>query len=60
MVDEMTVHVLWYRYFDGSGAAVVRAYLDPQRAKEDLDLLASVEDGKEFALVAVPLYGDHP
>lgn len=50
------IHVLWYRYSDGSSAGVVRAYADAERAQEDLDLLSISDGAKTFAIETVPVY----
>lgn len=54
---EKTVYVLWYKYRDGSGQEVVRAYGDPQRAKEDFDLISIFDSNKEWNLTKVPFFG---
>ena len=52
------IWVLWHRYYDGSGASVVRAYLDEVRAKADHELLIDQPGGStEWHLDKVPLFG---
>ncbi len=60
MADDLNAYVLWYRYSDGSGAGVLKAYLDEQRASEDYNLLSSVDDSKKYDIAEVSLYGDAP
>lgn len=57
MMDGEGVYVLWWKYSDGSGAGVVRAYRHKEDAEEDREILAGgVGDGmKEFFVVPVPL-----
>ena len=50
------VHVIWWRYSDGSSAGVLRAYADRQRADEDMDLLESSESMKSYSIETVPVY----
>ena len=47
------IWVLSWRYGDGSGSGVLRAYADEDRAKEDMDLL---DDCKEYELTCLPIY----
>ena len=51
------VYVIWWRYSDGSGAGVLRAYADRQRAEEDLDLL-TFEGSREYKIEELPIYRD--
>lgn len=59
-VDQTETHakvwVLWWRWYDGSGMGVLRAYTDEQRAKADLDLVKT-DAIRDYVLEAVPLYG---
>ena len=49
------VYVLWWQYHDKSGAGVMRAYADRQRAYEDLDLIEDTGDKKYF-IESLPVY----
>lgn len=60
MSDIKTVWVLWYRYTDGSGAGVVRAYSSEDRAQLDLELLQGNDGFKAFEVEELPVYGDAP
>ncbi len=48
--------VLWWRYSDGSGQGLERAYCNEDRAKQDLELAAG-DSIKEWKLDAVNIYG---
>lgn len=50
------IHVIWWRYSDGSAAGVLRAYADRQRADEDMDLLESEQSGKTYTIETLPIY----
>jgi len=50
------VHVIWWRYGDGSGAGVLRAYADQQRADEDMDLLENSDCSRQYKIETVPVY----
>lgn len=56
MAESKDVHVIWWRYSDGSGAGVLRAYADEQRANEDMDLLNFGGGGREYKIEMVPVY----
>lgn len=49
--------VLWWRYSDGSGAGVVRAYTHGGRAQADFDLVKKHQN-VDYELVAVEIYDD--
>jgi len=51
------IHVIWWRYLDGSASGVLRAYADKERAEEDLLLLEYDECGREYIITTVPIYG---
>lgn len=53
----MKVWILYYRYYDNSGFGVLRAYLDHDRAQEDMCLLSISEDGKGYFLEQLPVTG---
>ena len=50
------VWVLWWKYSDGSGAGVSRAYADKARANQDLELLTEGSDPKQYYLEHVAVY----
>lgn len=54
------VHVLWWRYSDGSASGVLRAYVDRQRAEEDMKLIEEAFSSKEYHLETLPIYGSGP
>lgn len=55
-MDDDGVYVLWWKYSDGSGAGVVRAYRIKEAADEDMEILKDLGDSmKEFAVTPVPL-----
>lgn len=55
-MDGEGVYVLWYRYSDGSGAGVIRAYQIKEDAEEDMKIVQNVGDSmKEFSVTPVPL-----
>ncbi len=43
------IWVLWWKYYDGSGVGIERAYGDEVRAKEDRELVGE-QDSKEWFL----------
>lgn len=51
-----TVYVIWWRYSDNSGAGVVRAYADRQRAEEDMEAFTHGENGRVYEIVDLPIY----
>lgn len=53
----IVVHVIWWRYSDGSSAGVFRAYADKQRAEEDMELIEHSIPSKDYELVTLPLIG---
>jgi len=53
--ESTEVHVLWWKYYDGSGCGLVRAYKDKDRAEEDLALVESLEDTRVYRLDSVEL-----
>ena len=54
-----TIKVLWWKYLDGSGMGIARAYLEPERAAEDLALLQDSATAKQWQLSEVELLGDY-
>ena len=55
-MDDDGVYVLWWKYSDGSGAGVVRAYQSSDKAEEDLKILKDHGDNvKEFSVTPVDL-----
>lgn len=52
-----TVWVLWWKYSDGSGQGIIRAYEDEQRAKDDFALVEESTD-RTYMLDHVPLFED--
>ena len=49
--------VLWFKFLDGSGSHIQRAYTDEKRANEDFELLRSDPRGsEEWILSKVPIY----
>lgn len=55
-MDGDGVYVLWWKYSDGSGAGIVRAYRIREDAQEDLKILEEVgDDSKEFSITPVDL-----
>lgn len=53
---EKTVWVLWWKYDDGSGQGIARAYGDEKRAKDDLALVGADLD-KTWKLTEVSFFG---
>jgi len=51
------VYVIWWKYGDGSGCGVMRAYADRQRAEEDLELLV-FDSNRQFEIAELPVYRD--
>jgi len=51
------VYVIWWRYSDNSGAGVMRAYADRQRAEEDLELL-EVNADRTYEIAELAIYRD--
>ena len=49
------VWVLSYRYRDGNGSGVLRAYASQSRGEQDMDLLRK-EGDKEYELNQIPVY----
>jgi hypothetical protein len=49
------VYVLWWKYSDGSGQGLTRAYTDEVRAKEDFALVEESID-KNYMLDFIPLF----
>ncbi len=50
------IYVLWWRWHDGSGGGVLRAYTDKARAEADFAMLREMGDGRDFHLAEVPHY----
>jgi hypothetical protein len=53
--------VLYYKYSDGSGAKVVRAYLEKDFVQADKDLgllIQEASDCKNWYLIDVELFGE--
>lgn len=44
----MTVYVLWWKYFDGSGVGIERVYTDMLKANSDLNLIRAHSDSKDW------------
>ena len=56
-----TAYVLWWRYSDGSGSGVERAYTDETRAQQDFELLTlKAESIKKWSLDTVDLFEGRP
>lgn len=53
----MKAWVLVHSYYDDSGFTVVRVYLDPQRAQEDIDLVM-VKPQDRWELKEVDVVGE--
>jgi hypothetical protein len=55
------VHVLSWRFKDGSGSGVLRTYADTDRAharaQEDLDLLEWADPTRKYKLEDILVYG---
>lgn len=49
------VWVLWWKYSDGSGQGIIRAYEDEQRAKDDFALVEESTD-RTYMLDHVPFF----
>lgn len=55
-MDGDGVYVLWWKFSDGSGAGVIRAYRIKEDAEEDMRILQDVGDPKkDFSVTPVPL-----
>lgn len=50
------IHVIYWKYFDGSDGGIVKAYVTPEAAQSDLKMLRENAAGqREFLLVEVEL-----
>ena len=43
-----TIYVICWKYSDGSGFGVVRAYEDEERAQKDLEMMRDICDAREL------------
>lgn len=51
----MGIFVLWWKYYDGSGQGVIRAYENFDRANEDFELIKE-DDNKKYYLDEVEFF----
>ena len=50
------VHVIYWKYFDGSSGGIVKAYVKQEAAESDLKMLKeNAESQREFVLVEIEL-----
>lgn len=49
------IFILYWRYLGEPGFEIVRAYFDEKRAKDDLELVSSCNDGREWGLKSIQI-----
>ena len=53
------IYILWWKYPDGSGMEIERAYFDERRANEDHDLVNNQISGREYFVDAIRIVGEY-